>query len=146
MTVISGAVTKLTSLSIRSFTMWWFSNWKSIFTLVRIQRLVCVSTGIFAFRIDMEPLTRVCTPACGQPNGGRAGAPSGYTLVLSTSIHYSKISFCRNLRNMSVYHILYGNKPLTSQMSKQMTAYWSTIGHFTRATTVRWPVWLYGND
>ena len=105
MTVISGAVTELTLLSIWSFTMWWFSNWKSIFTLVRIQRLVCVSTGIFAFRIDMEPLTRVCTPACGQPNGGRAGAPSGYTLVLSTSIHYSKISFCRNLRNMSVYHI-----------------------------------------
>jgi len=42
----------------------------------------------------MEPLTRVCTPACGQPNGGRAGVPSGYTLVLSTSIHYSKISTC----------------------------------------------------
>ena len=39
----------------------------------------------------MEPLTRVCTPACGQPNGGRADAPTGYTLVLSTSIHYIKV-------------------------------------------------------
>jgi len=70
-----------------------------------IQRLVCVSTGIFAFRIDMEPLTRVCTPACGQPNGGRASVPSGYTLVLSTSIHYSKISFCRNLRTIWAFII-----------------------------------------
>ena len=138
MTVISGVVTELTSLSIRSFTMWWFSNWKSIFTLVRIQRLVCVSTGIFAFRIDMEPLTRVCTPACGQPNGGRAGAPSGYTLVLSTSNPLQQnflLPQSSKYERLS-YIWLYGNKPLTSQMSKQMTAYWSTIGHFTRATTI----------
>ena len=51
--------------------------------------------------------------------------PLQQNFLLPQSSKYERLS----------YIWLYGNKPLTSQMSKQMTAYWSTIGHFTRATT-----------